>query len=57
LADFLKALETGERVRPDFRDATETQAVVEAVLESARAERWIALEAAPEQSATSATPT
>src|SRR5579875_2212375 len=41
LADFLKALEKNERVRPDFRDALETQAVVEAVLESARAEKWV----------------
>ena len=36
LADFLKGLERGERVRPDFRDALETQAVTDAVLESAR---------------------
>jgi len=28
LADFLKALEKGERVRPDFRDALETQATL-----------------------------
>ena len=42
LADFLKGLEKGERVRPDFRDALETQAVTEAVLESARLEKWIA---------------
>lgn len=42
LADFLKGLETGERVRPDFRDALETQAVADAVLESARAGKWIA---------------
>lgn len=44
LADFLKGLEKGERVRPDFRDALETQAVAEAVLESARTEKWIAPE-------------
>lgn len=41
LADFLKGLEKNERVRPDFRDALETQAVVEAVLESTRAEKWM----------------
>lgn len=41
LADFLKGLEKNQRVRPDFRDALETQAVVEAVLESARAEKWM----------------
>jgi len=45
LADFLKGLEKGERVRPDFRDALETQAVADAVLESARTEKWIAPEA------------
>jgi predicted dehydrogenase len=42
LADFLKGLERGERVRPDFRDGLETQAVAEAVLESARTEQWVA---------------
>ncbi len=42
LADFLRGLEKGERVRPDFRDALETQAVAEAVLESARMEKWVA---------------
>jgi predicted dehydrogenase len=41
LADFLTGLEKGERVRPDFRDALETQAVAEAVLESARTEKWV----------------
>jgi predicted dehydrogenase len=41
IADFLKAVEKGERVRPDFRDALETQAVIEAVLESARGRQWV----------------
>lgn len=41
LADFLKALEKGERARPDFRDAMETQSVIEAVLESARTGAWV----------------
>jgi len=41
IADFLKGIEKGERVRPDFRDALETQAVVEAVLESARTGKWV----------------
>ncbi len=41
LADFLKSLEKGERAWPDFRDALETQAVAEAVLESARSESWV----------------
>jgi predicted dehydrogenase len=46
LADFLKALEKDERVHPDFRDALDTQAVVEAVLESARTGPWLSPEAA-----------
>lgn len=41
LADYLMGLEKGERVRPDFRDAWETQSVVETVLESARSEKWL----------------
>jgi predicted dehydrogenase len=41
LADFLACLNTGERMRPDFRDALETQAVVDAVLESARTQKWL----------------
>lgn len=54
LADFLKGLEKGERARPDFRDALETQAVVEAVLESARTESWVSPEIGLDQRATSA---
>ncbi|MGH9404794.1 MAG: Gfo/Idh/MocA family protein [Terriglobia bacterium] len=44
LADFLACLEEGERMRPDFRDALATQAVVEGVLESARQGEWISPE-------------
>ncbi len=40
LADFLKSLETGEPVRPNFRDALETQFVCDAVLKSAKTESW-----------------
>lgn len=47
LADFLEALKRGQRMRPDFRDALETQAVTEAVLESARSETWRSVEAVP----------
>lgn len=43
LADFLSCLKKGERMRPDFRDALETQAIVDAVLESARTEKWMTL--------------
>ena len=46
VADFLACLKTGERVRPDFRDALETQAVTEAVLESARLQKWMSPAAA-----------
>ncbi|MGH9398384.1 MAG: Gfo/Idh/MocA family protein [Terriglobia bacterium] len=45
LADFLACLKKGERMRPDFRDALETQAVTEAALESARTESWTAPQA------------
>lgn len=41
LADFLKGLETGEPARPNFRDALETQLVLDAVLESARSGNWV----------------
>jgi len=41
LADFLQDLQKGGRSHPDFRDALETQAVAEAVLESARTETWM----------------
>ena len=40
LADFLKGLETGEPVRPNFRDALETQRVCDAVLKSAEKRTW-----------------
>jgi predicted dehydrogenase len=41
LADFVRGLETGGRVQPDFRNALQTQRVCEAVLRSAREERWV----------------
>jgi len=40
LADFLRGLETGQAARPTFRDALETQYVCDAVLKSAKTERW-----------------
>jgi len=41
LADFLKSLEEGEApVRPNFRDALETQYVCDAVLDSAKTGAW-----------------
>jgi len=41
LADFLKSLETGEKVQPDFRCALHTQKVCDAVLESAKSGKWV----------------
>jgi predicted dehydrogenase len=40
VADFLEALEKGTRPRPDFRDAYETQLVLDAVLSSAKEGKW-----------------
>ncbi|MBI5083406.1 MAG: Gfo/Idh/MocA family oxidoreductase [Acidobacteria bacterium] len=41
LADFVKGVETGKPVQPDFRSALQTQKVCEAVLNSGREGRWI----------------
>jgi predicted dehydrogenase len=41
LADFLKGLETGEKVEPDFRTALATQKVCDAVLTSAKTGAWV----------------
>lgn len=43
LADFLKSLETGEKVQPDFRSALRTQVVCDGVLESAKTGQWVTL--------------
>ena len=43
LADFLKGLETGEPVRPNFRDALATQYVCDAVLRSAASRSWVSV--------------
>lgn len=40
VADFLASIESGSPCHPTFRDALETQAVCEAVLESAKARAW-----------------
>ena len=40
VADFLTALAKGDRARPDFRDALETQYVCDAVLKSGKTGRW-----------------
>jgi predicted dehydrogenase len=41
LADFLKSLETGKPMQPDFRAALETQKVCDAVLASAKSGQWV----------------
>jgi len=41
LADFVAGLESGTPAQPDFRNALQTQKVCDAVLESARAGRWV----------------
>jgi len=40
LADFIKGLDTGVPVRPNFRDALETQRICDAVLKSAKTGAW-----------------
>jgi predicted dehydrogenase len=40
VADFLRGLRTGEKLVPDFRDGLAADAVVDAVLRSARSRRW-----------------
>ncbi|MHC4249101.1 MAG: Gfo/Idh/MocA family protein [Planctomycetota bacterium] len=45
LADFLKGLETGKAVQPDFEDALRTQEVCEAVLKSAGEGTWVDISA------------
>lgn len=40
VADFLKAVETGEPCSPTFKDALETQKVCEAVIDSANSRSW-----------------
>ena len=44
LADFLKSLETGKKVQPDFRSALRTQKVCDAVLASAKSGKWVEIE-------------
>ena len=40
VADFIAALESNTRPRPDFRDALETQKICDAVLQSAKSRSW-----------------
>ncbi|MBL0160618.1 MAG: Gfo/Idh/MocA family oxidoreductase [Bryobacterales bacterium] len=41
IADFVKGIETGVPVQPDFRCALQTQKVCDAVIQSAREGRWL----------------
>jgi predicted dehydrogenase len=41
VADFLEGLATGKPAQPDFRDAYRTQLVLDAVLQSAREQKWM----------------
>jgi len=45
MADFLKGLESGEQLCPNFRDALETQRICDAVLKSAKTDSWESVEA------------
>jgi predicted dehydrogenase len=40
IADFVESLESGAPAQPDFKDALQTQAVCDAVLDSAKDGRW-----------------
>lgn len=40
VADFVKGVETGKPAGPTFRDALETQNVCDAILKSAKTQRW-----------------
>lgn len=41
VADFIKGVEIGKPAQPDFRDAYKTQLILDAVLESARQQKWV----------------
>ncbi|MBA4063584.1 MAG: oxidoreductase [Isosphaera sp.] len=41
VADFIKGLETGKPEGPTFRDALETQSVLDAILDSAKSQKWV----------------
>ena len=43
VADFLKGLADGKPAQPDFRDAYRTQLVLDAILDSAKSEKWVAV--------------
>ncbi|MSR51921.1 MAG: Gfo/Idh/MocA family oxidoreductase [Gemmataceae bacterium] len=43
VADFLTGLDTGKTASPTFRDALETQQILDAILESAKTKQWVSV--------------
>ena len=43
VADFIQGLETGKPQGPTFRDALETQLILDAILDSAKSQKWVAV--------------
>ncbi|VTR95024.1 oxidoreductase domain-containing protein : Oxidoreductase domain protein OS=Pirellula staleyi (strain ATCC 27377 / DSM 6068 / ICPB 4128) GN=Psta_0702 PE=4 SV=1: GFO_IDH_MocA: GFO_IDH_MocA_C [Gemmata massiliana] len=41
VADFIQGLESGKPQGPTFRDALETQCVLDAILDSAKSQKWV----------------
>jgi predicted dehydrogenase len=41
VADFIQGLETGQPQGPTFKDALETQLILDAILDSAKAQKWV----------------
>jgi predicted dehydrogenase len=41
VADFIRGLETGKPEGPTFKDALETQCVLDAILDSAKSQKWV----------------
>ena len=41
VADFLAGLDSGQPAGPTFRDAYQTQLVLDAILDSAKSQRWV----------------
>jgi predicted dehydrogenase len=41
VADFLTGLESGKPASPTFRDALETQVILDSILESAKSQKWV----------------
>jgi predicted dehydrogenase len=44
LADFLKALASGEEFRPDFADGVANQEVLDAALKAAKTRKWVTVD-------------